>query len=276
MNNGPWHLDDDLLDTYAQGLPMASALTASVEAHLERCLHCQTHVAPSAEPTRLDAVWAEVVDAVDAPRVGAVERLVTRLGVPADTARLLGVTPSLQLSWLTGTAIVLALALSVAHSGERGVAVFLALAPVLPVAGVAVAFSARTDPLHEVAAAAPYSSYRLLLVRSAAVVATTLLLAVPAAALLPSAGWVAAAWLLPALALTSTCLALGARIDPIVSSAGLGTVWLALALSGLAARRDPLVVASLASQLGCLVLLVLACAALVHQRRALLVSGSPA
>jgi hypothetical protein len=271
-----WHVDDDLLDTYAQGRPLPPALTASVETHLERCGHCQARMAPSTDPVRLDAVWAEVVDAVDAPRVGLVERLLLRLGVAPDTARLLAVTPSLQLSWLTGTAIALTLALAVAHSGDRGVALFLALAPVLPVAGVAVAFGARTDPLHEVALAAPYSSYRLLLVRSAAVLAATLALAVPAAALLPSTPWVAAGWLLPSLALTSTSLALATRVDPVVSSAALSGIWLVLALSGLAPGRDPLVVATVVPQLLCLVLLVAAAAALVTQRRAPFVSGSPA
>lgn len=271
-----WHLEDALLDAYAAGRPLTPALAASTETHLERCAACQRRLTPSVDAARLHAVWAGVVDAVDAPRVPLLERLLLRLGVPAGTARLLAVTPSLQLSWLTGTAIVLALALSVAHSGDAGVALFLALAPVLPVAGVAVAFSSRTDPLHEVAVAAPCSSYRLLLVRSAAVVVTTLLLAAPAAVLLPSTPWVAAAWLLPALALTSTCLALASRVDPVLSSAVLATTWLALALSGLAPRRDPLVVATLAPQLACLVVLVVACAALLSQRRAPLVSGSPA
>ena len=271
-----WHLDDDLLDSYGQGRPMTPALAASVETHLERCPGCQARLVPAAGAARLDAVWAGVVDGIDAPRVPLLERLLLRTGVPADTARLLAVTPSLQLSWLTGTAVVLALALAVAHSGDHGIALFLALAPVLPVAGVAAAFSARTDPLHEVAVAAPYSSYKLLLVRSAAVLVTTLLLAVPAAVLLPSAPWVAAAWLLPALALTSTCLALASRVDPLVSSVGLSIAWLCVALSGLTPRRDPLVVASRAPQLACLVLLALACTALVSQRRAPLISGSPA
>jgi hypothetical protein len=271
-----WHLEKDVLDTYAESGPMTPALTASVESHLERCPSCRARLLPTAGAARVDAVWADVLDRIDAPHAPRLERLLRRVGVPASTARLLAVTPSLQLSWLTGTAIVLALALAVAHSGDHGVALFLALAPVLPVAGVAVAFSARTDPLHEVAVAAPYSSYRLLLVRSAAVLVTTLLLAVPAALLLPSAPWVAAAWLLPALALTSTCLALAARVDPVASSIALSGTWLCLALSGLAPRRDPLVVASLAPQLACLILLVLACAALLHQRRAPLISGSPA
>ena len=271
-----WHLDDDLLDGYADGRPMTPALLASVEAHLERCSACQGRLAPRADVARLDAVWAEVVEAADAPHVPLLERLLLRLGVASDTARLLAVTPSLQLSWMTGTALALTLALAAAHSGEEGIAVFLALAPVLPVAGVAVAFGPRTDPLHEVTLAAPYSSYRLLLVRSAAVLVATLLLAVPAALLLPSTPWVAAAWLLPALALTCTSLALATRVDPVVSSAVLALGWLSLSLSGLAPDRDPLVVAGLVPQLLCLVLLLGAAGTLLAQRRTPLISGSPA
>ncbi len=273
---GPWHLDDDLLDTYAEGRPLSAALTASVEAHLERCATCQSRLVPAADPARLDAVWAEVEDALDAPRAGLLERLLLRAGVASDTARLLAITPSLQASWLTGTAVVLTLALLVAHSGERGLALFLALAPVLPVAGLAMAFGPRTDPLHEVAVAAPYSSFRLLLVRSAAVLTATAVLAVPATFLVPSTPLVAAAWLLPALALSVTSLALAARVDPVVSSAGLSGTWLVLALSGLAPDRDPLVVATVVPQLLCLVLLVVSGAVLLRQGRAPLLNGSPA
>ncbi len=273
---GSWHLDDDLLDTYAEGRPLSAALAASVEAHLERCATCQSRLVPAADPARLDAVWAEVEDALDAPRAGLLERLLLRAGVASDTARLLAVTPSLQASWLTGTAVVLTLALLVAHSGERGLALFLALAPVLPVAGIAVAFGPRTDPLHEVAVAAPYSSFRLLLVRSAAVLTATAVLAVPATFLVPSTPLVAAAWLLPALALSVTSLALAARVDPVVSSAGLSGTWLVLALSGLAPDRDPLVVATVVPQLLCLVLLVVSGAVLLRQGRAPLLNGSPA
>ncbi len=188
-------------------------------------------------------MWAGVTDALDAPRVPLVERLLTAVGIAPDTARLVAVTPSLQLSWLTGTTVALLMALALAQTGERGIGLFLALAPVLPVAGVAVAFGPRTDPLHEVAVAAPYSSFRLLLLRSAAVLTTSLLLAVPAAALLPATAWVAAGWLLPALALTCTALALATRVDPVVSSAVLAGCWLLVALSGLRPERDPLLVA---------------------------------
>lgn len=273
---GSWHLDDELLDRYAEGRPLSPALAASVEAHLERCSTCQARLVPVADLPRLDAVWAEVEDVLDAPRASLMERLLLRLGVAPDTVRLVAVTPSLQLSWVTGTALALTLALLVSHTGERGIALFLALAPVLPVAGIAVAFGPRTDPMHEVSLAAPYSCFRLLLVRSAAVLATTTALAVPIALLLPSTPLVAAAWLLPALALAVTSLALAARVDPVVSSTVLSALWLGAALSGLAPDRDPLVVASALPQLLCLVLLTVSGAALLRSRSAAQLSGSPA
>lgn len=270
-----WHVDPDLLGDYAGGRALAPSLVASVEAHLEGCAHCQRALVPVAPADRLDAVWAAVVHELDAPPVPAVERLLARLGASPETARLLAVTPSLRLSWLTGTVLVLLMALGVAHSGARGVAVFLALAPLLPVAGVAMAFGRRVDPLHEIAVAAPYSSWRLLLLRSAVVVASTVLLAVPAAALLPGSPWLAVGWLLPGLALTTTSLALSSRVDPVVSGAGLAAGWLVLSLSALRPGADPLLVVQAGPQLGCLVLVLVAGALLLRQqRRAPLLSGS--
>lgn len=271
-----WHVDPAVLDDYADGRAMAPSALASVEAHLERCGACQRGMVPSADVARLDAVWTEVVDAADRPAVPALERLLVRLGSSAETARLLAATPSLRLSWLGGTALVLAMALVVAHSGERGVALFLALAPLLPVAGVAAAFGPRADPLHEVAVAAPYPSFRLLLLRTAVVVATTVLLAVPAAALLPGSPWLTVGWLLPALALTTTSVLLSARVDPVVAGAGLTVAWLLVSLPAVRPGSDPLLVVQWGPQLGCLVLSLLAAGALlVQQRRAPYVLGSP-
>jgi hypothetical protein len=80
---------------------MTPALAASVEAHLERCARCQRGWRRR-RPARLDAVWAEVVDAwtrrASACSSGSCSGSASR----PDTARLLAVTPSLQLSWVTG------------------------------------------------------------------------------------------------------------------------------------------------------------------------------
>lgn len=271
-----WHLDDDLLEDYALGAPISPALSASTEKHLEACASCRSRLAPLADPVRLDAVWLDVVDAVDAPRVSWLERLLVRLGLDTATARLVALTPSLRTSWLAGVALALAMALAAAHTGPRGVALFLALAPVLPVAGVALAFGPRTEPLHEVVLATSYSTFRLLLARSGAVVASTLLLAVPAAALLPGSPWLAVGWLLPALALVTSSLALASRVDPLVSSLALAAAWLVVALPALHPDVDPLLVATLGVQATCLALTVVAGLALLRQARTPVVLGSPA
>ncbi len=263
-----WHVDEPLLDRYVAG-DAPPGLAASVEAHVVRCAECRGRLVPAVEPPRLDLVWAEVLDRIDAPVPGPVERLLRALGVRDDTARLLAATPSLGGAWLGSIAVVLVLALAAAHAADRGVAVFLALAPLLPVAGVAAAFSPLTDPVHELATASPYSSVRLLAVRSAAVVAVTVLLAGGAAALLPGAApWLAAAWLLPALALTAGTLALATWFDPLHSALVLSTAWLGVTAPALAPGRDPLFVLSAGVQLACLAVLVAALATVAVRRDA--------
>lgn len=271
-----WHLDEELLEDYALGAPLTPARTASAEAHLEHCAACRAGLAPLVDPGRLDAVWTEVVDALDAPAASWLERALLRLGVPPATARVVAVTPSLRVAWLAGVAMALTLALAAAHTGPRGVALFLALAPVLPLAGVALAFGPRTEPLHEVVLATSWSTFHLLLARSAAVLASTLVLALPAAALLPGSPWLTVGWLLPALALCTVSLALAARVEPVTSAVGLALGWLAVSLSALSPGVDPLLVSGAAVQVACLLVTAVATAALVRQARAPFVLGSPA
>ena len=66
---------------------------------------------------------------------------------------------------------------------------------------------AGLDPTREIGLAAPYSGLRLLLIRTAAVLAVTVPIGL-AGLLLALPGWPAAAWLLPAAALTGAALAL--------------------------------------------------------------------
>jgi hypothetical protein len=262
-----WHVDEQLLDRYVTG-DAPPGLAASVEAHVVRCAECRGRMVPAVELPRLDRVWSEVLERLDAPVPGPVERLLRALGVRDDTARLLAATPSLRGAWLGSIAVVLALALAAAHAADRGVAVFLVLAPLLPVAGVAAAFSPLTDPVHELATASPYSSVRLLAVRSAAVVAVTVLLAGGAAILLPGAPWLAAAWLLPALALTAGTLALATWFDPLHSALVLTTAWLGTTAPAFAPGRDPLLVLSAGVQLACLAVLVAALVTVAVRRDA--------
>jgi hypothetical protein len=223
-----WHLDRDLADRYTDGR-VGGTLAVSVEQHLVGCAACRGLLSP-ADPhaARLDAVWTEVLEQVEAPRVGLVERLLRRVGVSGPTARLVAATPTLRSAWAVGVCVVLLLALVAAHASPRGTAVFVALAPVLPLAGVALAFNPRTDPFLELAAASPYSLVRLLLARTAFVVGTTLLPAALLTPLLPGDRWLTVGWLLPALAMSTVVLALARRIEPFLSAVVLAGSWLAL------------------------------------------------
>jgi hypothetical protein len=194
--------------------------------------------------------------------------------VRAHTARLLAATPSLRASWLLAIVAALAFTVLAADAGPRGTLLFLTLAPILPLAGVALAYGPQVDRLHELGAAAPLSGFRLLLLRSAAVVATTTLLAGGAGLFLPGAGGVAAAWLLPALALSLLTLALSARLEPVQAAGGLAAGWVAVVIS---AQREAGGEAALAEgdyaafgvtgQLICLSLALACAAVLVLARR---------
>lgn len=229
-----WHADTTLLGRYAaDALDDAQAL--SVEAHLLACQVCRSRVSEHAPADRLEAVWAGVVDRIDAPRPSPAERLLLWLGVPDHIARLLAATPALGTSWLVGVAATLAfVALAGSFTGDtRVVPLFLILAPVLPVVGVAVSFGPRFDPAAELAIAAPMDSFRLLLLRALAIVSATTVLTGVAAILVPAGGWTAVAWLLPAVALTAATLALGRFIPLQVGAALLATGWMIVAVSTL-------------------------------------------
>jgi ABC-2 type transport system ATP-binding protein len=86
-------------------------------------------------------------------------------------------------------AAALTFGVAAAHQSSRGLAFFLIVAPMLPLAGVAVAFGPGVDPTYEIGLASPMRSLRLLLVRAAAVLATTAPLAAAAGLLLPVVDW---------------------------------------------------------------------------------------
>jgi hypothetical protein len=225
-----WHVDDDTMVGYARGR-VSLSLGASVETHLLACAECRDllrGVVAAGEVDRLERLWDEVMARVDAPRPRLLERLLRLAGVSEDTARLLAATPALGASWLAAMSAALGFAVFAAlaaGANDRGTLLFLTVAPILPVLGVAAAFHRGVDPTYEIALAAPYSAFRLLLLRSAAVAAVTCTAAVVAGLLLPYRSLTAAAWLLPALALTLLTLVVARRVDVVYAAAGVVAVW---------------------------------------------------
>ena len=170
-----WHADPDAVSRYASD-QLDEARMSSLEAHFLACGRCRALLSPLADAGALERVWSEIEEAIDAPRPGVVERALLRFGVPDHLSRLLAATPSLRLSWFAAVAVALAFAVLAAHGGHPGLVMFLAMAPLIPVAGVAAAFGPGIDPTYEIGVAAPLRSFTQLLIRSAAVLVVSLVL----------------------------------------------------------------------------------------------------
>ncbi|MFI5913246.1 hypothetical protein [Dactylosporangium sp. NPDC051541] len=231
-----WHLEPATIGQYTRNA-LALEQTASVEAHLLRCGQCRAVLAPHVDAGRAAAIWAEVADRIDAPRPAWPERLLIRLGVRAETARLVAATPTLRGPWLLAIAAVLAFAVWAAQLDQRLLPLFPVAAPLGPLAGVAVAFAGGLDPTREIGLAAPYSGLRLLLIRTATVLAVTVPIVAVAGLALPGPHWAAAAWLLPTAGLTGAALALTGRLTPLAAAAVVAAAWLLVTVPITAAGR---------------------------------------
>ncbi|MEV0974232.1 hypothetical protein [Microtetraspora glauca] len=273
-----WHLPGDLVERYAHGR-LDSAQVMSVESHLARCPLCRAAV--PYEDGWLAASWERIEDLVDRPRPRPVARVLRRVGVPEHVATFLAATPAPARGWLVAVTGVLAFAVAAAHFAARrtpdtanALIPFLAVAPLLPVAGIAMAYGRHVDPVYELQAATPMAGWRALLLRALAVLSCAVALSGAATPLLPGPPGLAAAWLLPALALTAGALALSTRFAPPVSVAVLAIAWFGAVAAGPLLADDRL----LAFSPGAQALYGVAAPALVfliYARRARLDPGGP-
>lgn len=269
MNTNDAHLEPAWLERYVRG-ELDPARAFSVEAHLPACAVCRAQVATLVDPDRTARLWEAVELGIEAPRRAPVERLLVRLGVADGTARLLATTPALRPSWFAAVTAVLAFGVAAGSvRGDLGLMAFLLVAPLLPVAGVAVAYGQHVDPAHELGVAAPLSGLRLVLLRAVVVVATTAVLAGAAALLLPGLDWTAAAWLLPALGLTLAALGAATTAGPAGACAIVAATWVSAVLVAWQMSGDPLTAFGTAGQLACLLAAAAGAAVLLARREAL-------
>ncbi|MFF8536591.1 zf-HC2 domain-containing protein [Streptomyces sp. NPDC015532] len=224
-----WHVPEEDLRAYVQGELTAPRLW-SADTHLAACARCRETLAAVSDPVALDTGWERLDAELDAPRPGPVEWLLIRLGVADHTARLLTASPALRRSWLGAIGALLAMTVVAADAARAGATptLFLALAPLLPLAGVAVSYGPGIDPTYEMAVVSPLHGFRLLMIRTVAVLTVCLGLSGLATLALPSYGLHALTWLLPALALTATGLALTARLGPVLAPSLVGGGWVGL------------------------------------------------
>jgi hypothetical protein len=261
---GAWHADGALLAAY-HDQRLDAAARWSVEAHLTSCAACRLQAGELVDPARLRRLRAALIDAVDEPRAGVAERLLLRLGVADHTARLLAATPALRGSWLLAVAATLGFAVLAGwtHPGQDANLAFLCVAPLVPLAGIAAAYGPGVDPTYEIGLAAPLGSFRLLLLRAAAVLGTATLLAATASLALPQLGWDAVGWLLPALGLTASSLALATTIEPLLAIGITASAWILAVVVTVLPPEPSSVLFTTAGQLAFAALALLAAAVLL-------------
>jgi len=189
-----------------------------------------------ADPARvtenLHAIHAEL----DAPRESRLARLLRRLGVPDLSVPLVTATPALRRSWFIAVAVAVLFAISVAtnntSAGVERIAVFLTLAPLVPLLGVALAFGKGVDPTHDLVVAAPRDTFTVFLVRAVTVLTASSMILLLSSLLLPEGGIYRIAWLLPALAISLLTMAISTRLEPRRAAIIVGVSWVVLAFIG--------------------------------------------
>ncbi|MBU2664025.1 zf-HC2 domain-containing protein [Actinoplanes bogorensis] len=220
-----WHVDRATWTAYA-GNGLDPIAEAAVEAHVTACPDCRAgarELVPDVGP-----VWAAVHAEISRPR----RSWLARLGIPEADLVVAGAARDLLLSWsvAVGAAVCCALLTGLApiHLPGGAPALFLILAPLIPVLAVVAAYDA-TDPLRSLTGTTPYSPLRLALLRTAAALTAAVPLTVASALVVPALHGYFAAWLLPGLALTVAALILLKWLTAWVACAVVGAGWLVVA-----------------------------------------------
>ena len=229
-----WHVDAALLERYASDRLSAAGM-ASVEMHVTSCEQCRSQVAARGDGPAQARVKLSLDEHLDTPPAGWLERALRLGGLRDSDARIIGATLALHGSWLVASVLTLAFVVLATTTGpERaGLAAFLVAAPLVPLAGVALAYGPRVDPTFEIATAATLPGARIVALRTVAVTAP----AIPAISVLSlflPVGPLAFAWVLPALGLAAATLALGTLMPLARAATGLAALWVVGAGVGLA------------------------------------------
>ena len=222
-----WHLDDDILRRYAERAD-SLAEGASVEQHLLSCEPCRARVTTAAVGViDFAAVWDRTRDAVEVPRPSVFERLLRAAGLPAHEARLVAVASAFRSAWLVGVTTILAFAaLAAAMGQDRGMWLFMAVAPVVPCLVVASSYDPWLDPALEPELVTPYPALRLILLRTIAVLALALPAVLISGLVLPTGAPFAV--LLPAVGFVAVVLAASTWVSPLRAAIVVTSIWLAV------------------------------------------------
>lgn len=220
-----WHVDSQLWSAYANG-SIDPALAASIDSHVTTCRECQSAARELDEDDLSADLWREVQATVTRPRVAPTLRWLRRLGAPEDELVLLGAADAIMLPWVSAVAAALVCGVLSGLSAGHHHAVFLALAPLVPLISVVAAFDA-TEDLREVSAPTPYSKLRLALLRATTALVVALPITLAIGLVLTPLQDLAFVWLLPGAALTSSALVALTWFEPWLVGGVLSLTWAA-------------------------------------------------
>ncbi|MDH3752371.1 MAG: hypothetical protein OEU32_00760 [Acidimicrobiia bacterium] len=240
-------VDLDLIHRYRRSTLTRDELV-KVELELQRSPAWRSALNDTVDAHRLGATWAAVEGSLDAPTPSRLERAATRLGAPQHLTRIMGATPNLRRAWMVSAVVLLLFGLAVSN-GEREtatIALFLSIAPLVPVFGVGLVYGPGADPAHEMATVTPMGGLRLVVLRTLMALLTSLVVVGIAAVLVEERSILIAAWLLPAVALSAATLAVSSFVPIRNAAAGVAAGWLTLVViwariadDGVAAFRLP-------------------------------------
>jgi hypothetical protein len=176
-------------------------------------------------------------------------------------------TPALRRAWYLSILAVVVVGLGGAdESRPDSLWALLVLSPLLPVLGVGMAYGTVADPSHEIQLATPTRGLRLVAIRSVTVLVVSIVVVLSLSVLSPAARPMAAAWLLPALAVTSVSLALMTFRPPRQATVIVAIGWLAAVLIAQAAANDQLAAFRAGGQIVSVVVALAAVAVMVIRR----------
>jgi hypothetical protein len=214
----------------------------SVEQHVLACARCRAEVAELVPATSLTTVWDAVLAEVEVPRASRIERALKRVGLSQSDTMVLSTAPVLRTAWVAALIAILSFSLLAAlEGGDGALVVFLAIAPLIPVGGVALAYGPAADPSYEAVLVTPYPMIRLVLLRTAAVLTTSMPITVGVGLVLPISTVAALAWLLPAAGFTAGVLTASAWVEPEFGAIAIALSWL-VAVGWATRMGDPLAV----------------------------------
>jgi hypothetical protein len=221
-----WHAPAELLSAYVRG-DLDHARVLSIEAHTLRCAECRERLSDLAAPLA-ERTWPAIANRIDTPRVPWVERWLERLGVSAQTARLIGTTPTMRTSWFLSTLASLGFGVALSHvaSGASRSLPFLIIAPLMPVLAIGAVYGSPLSNANEIERATPFAPWRLLLLRSMAVLTVCVVSSAALSLAIPGPATRAWLWLAPALALSSVVLALSTFLSLSRAAAISAVLWI--------------------------------------------------